>query len=195
VLLVLATVTAFAIILTGPIAESSARVLGFDEGVVFWWDLGKLPLLAAIGIFVMALLYWAAPNVKRRNLRWFSVGAVSALLVWVLTTTLFGLYVLGFGTYTRVYGVLGMVIAFLLWIWLSHLAMIFGAVLDTEVERARQLRAGVAAEERVHLPLRDTRLIEKNGAQRASDVRASLSMRADAAVGGITPAAGRRPHG
>jgi membrane protein len=195
VLIVLASIAAFCLVLTGPVAEAAARVLGLDEGVVFWWDLGKLPLLAAIGIFVMALLYWAAPNVKRRNLRWFSVGAVSALLVWVLTTTLFGLYVLGFGTYTRVYGVLGMVIAFLLWIWLSHLAMIFGAVLDTEVERARQLRAGVAAEERVHLPLRDTRLIEKNGAQRASDVRASLSMRADAAVGGITPAAGRRPHG
>ena len=195
VLIVLASIAAFCLVLTGPVAEAAARVLGLDEGVVFWWDLGKLPLLAAIGIFVMALLYWAAPNVKRRNLRWFSVGAVGALLVWVLTTTLFGLYVLGFGTYTRVYGVLGMVIAFLLWIWLSHLAMIFGAVLDTEVERARQLRAGVAAEERVHLPLRDTRLIEKNGAQRASDVRASLSMRADAAVGGVTPAAGRRPHG
>ena len=195
VLVVLAAIAAFCLVLTGPVAEAAARVLGFDEGVVFWWDLGKLPVLAAIGIFVMALLYWAAPNVKRRNLRWFSVGAVGALLVWVLTTTLFGLYVLSFGTYTRAYGVLGVVIAFLLWIWLSHLAMIFGAVLDTEVERARQLRAGMNAEERVHLPLRDTRLIDKNRAERASDVRASLAMRSDTAVGGVTPAGGRRPHG
>jgi len=195
VLVVLAAIAAFCLVLTGPVAEAAARVLGFDEGVVFWWDLGKLPMLAAIGIFVMALLYWAAPNVKRRNFRWFSVGAVGALLVWVLTTTLFGLYVLSFGTYTRAYGVLGVVIAFLLWIWLSHLAMIFGAVLDTEVERARQLRAGVNAEERVHLPLRDTRLIDKNRAERASDVRASLAMRSDTAVGGVTPAGGRRPHG
>jgi membrane protein len=195
VLVVLGSIAAFCLVLTGPVAEAAARVLGLDEGVVFWWDLGKLPVLAAIGILVMAMLYWAAPNVKRRNFRWFSVGAVGALLVWVLTTTLFGLYVLGFGTYTRAYGVLGVVIAFLLWIWLSHLAMIFGAVLDTEVERARQLRAGVNAEERVHLPLRDTRLIDKNRAQRASDVRASLAMRSDTAAGGVTPAAGRRPHG
>jgi membrane protein len=195
VLVVLAAIAAFCLVLTGPVAEAAARVLGFDEGVVFWWDLGKLPVLAAIGIFVMALLYWAAPNVKRRNFRWFSVGAVGALLVWVLTTTLFGLYVLSFGTYTRAYGVLGVVIAFLLWIWLSHLAMIFGAVLDTEVERARQLRAGMNAEERLHLPLRDARLIDKNRTQRASDVRASLAMRSDTAVGGVTPAGGRRPHG
>ena len=67
-----------------------ARVLGLDEGVVFWWDLGKLPVLAAIGIVVLALLYWAAPNVKRRHLRWFSVGAVVALLAWLATTALFG---------------------------------------------------------------------------------------------------------
>jgi membrane protein len=195
VLIVLGCIAALCLVLTGPVAEAAARVLGLDEGVVFWWDLGKLPVLAGIGIVAIALSYWAAPNVKRRNFRWFSIGAVGALLVWMLTTTLFGLYVLGFGTYTRAYGVLGGVIAFLLWLWLSHLAVIFGAVLDTEVERARQLRAGVHAEERVHLPLRDTRLIEKNRAERVSDVRASLAMSADAAVGGVTPAAGRRPHG
>jgi membrane protein len=177
VLLVLATITAFAIILTGPIAESAARVLGFDEGVVFWWDLGKLPALAGIALFVIALLYWAAPNVERRNLRWFSAGATAALLTWMVSTALFGGYALGFGSYERMYGVLGGAVAFLLWIWLSNLAMLFGAVLDTEVERARQLRAGIAAEDHVQLPLRDDRLIEKNREQRAADVRASAAMR------------------
>lgn len=195
VLVVLATIAVTALVITGPVAEVVARALGFDEGVAFWWDLGKVPVLAVIGIAIMALLYWAAPNVKRRNVRWLSVGAIAALLAWVITTALFGLYVFGVGSYERTYGVLGGAIAFLLWLWLSNLAMLFGAVLDTEVERARQLRAGVAAEERVHLPLRDVRLIEKNGAERASDVRASLAMRADAAADSVTPPAGRRPHG
>lgn len=189
VLLVLATITAFAIILTGPIAESAARVLGFDEGVVFWWDLGKLPLLAGIVLFVIALLYWAAPNVKRRNLRWFSAGATAALLTWMVSTALFGGYALGFGSYERMYGVLGGAVAFLLWIWLSNLAMLFGAVLDTEVERARQLRAGIAAEDHVQLPLRDDRLIEKNREQRANDYRASAAMRSDTAVDGLVTSA------
>ena len=81
---------------------------------------------------------------KRRHLRWFSVGAVAALLAWVVATTaLFGVYVLGVGQYERTYGVLGGAIAFLLWLWLSNLALLFGAVLDTEVERARQLHAGI----------------------------------------------------
>jgi membrane protein len=189
VLLVLATVTAFAIILTGPIAESSARVLGFDEGVVFWWDLGKLPVLAGIVLFVIALLYWAAPNVKRHHLRWFSAGAGAALFAWMVSTALFGGYALGFGSYERMYGVLGGAVAFLLWIWLSNLAMLFGAVLDTEVERARQLRAGIAAEEHVQLPLRDDRLIEKNREQRAQDFRASADMRPDTAVDGLVTSA------
>jgi membrane protein len=185
VLVVAGTLGALGLIVTGPVAESLARVLGLDEGVVFWWDLLKLPVLAGIGIFVLALLYWAAPNVKRRHLRWFSVGAVAALLVWVGTTTLFGAYVFGVGQYQRNYGVIGGVIAFLLWLWLSNLAMLFGAVLDTEVERARQLRAGVPAEERVQLPLRDDRLIAKNLEQRARDFRASAAMREPSAVDGL----------
>lgn len=194
ILLVLATISGFAIVLTGPIAESAARVLGLDEGVVFWWDLGKLPVLAAIAIFVIALLYWAAPNVKRRNLRWFSVGAVAALLSWMIATVVFGSYALGFGSYERTYGVLGGAVAFLLWLWLSNLAMVFGAVLDTEVERARQLRAGIAAEDQVQLPLRDDRMIDKNSAQRANDFRASSAMKPDTAVDGMVTSADVPPQ-
>lgn len=192
---VLVAIAGIAIVVTGPVAESVARAAGLDEGVVFWWDLAKVPVLAAIGIAVLALLYWAAPNVKRRHFRWFSVGAVAAILAWLVTTALFGAYVLGFGTYERTYGVLGGLIALLLWIWLSNLAMLFGAVLDTEVERARQLHAGVDAAEQVQLPLRDDRQIIANRTRRVADVHASERMRGDAVLDGITPPAGRRPHG
>lgn len=181
IVVVLMTIVVLALLLTGPAAESAARVFGLDEGVVFWWDLGKLPVLAVMGIILIALLYWAAPNVKRRHLRWFSVGAGVALLSWVVTTTLFGAFVFSFGTFEGTYRGLGVVVAFLLWVWLSNLALLFGAVLDTEVERARQLRAGIAAEERVQLPLRSERRIEKNRKQREADIRASAQMRAAAA--------------
>ena len=184
-LLVLAAIAAFTILLTGPVAEPAARMLGLDEGAVFWWDLAKLPMLAGIVILVIALLYWAAPNVKRHHLRWFSVGAVAALLAWMATTALFGGYALGFGGYERTYGVLGAAVAFLLWIWLSNLAMLFGAVLDTEVERARQLRSGIPAEQHVQLSLRDDRLIDKNREQRARDFRASAAMRSETADDGL----------
>ncbi len=185
VLVLLGSIAAIGLVLTGPVAEATARVLGLDEGVVFWWDLLKVPGLVGVALVIMALLYWAAPNVKRRNFRWFSVGALGALLMWIATTALFGAYVFGFGVYGRTYGLLGGLIAFLLWVWLSNLSLLLGAVLDTEVERARQLRAGVAAEERVQLPLRDDRLIAKNRAQRNADMRASAAMRPPTAVDGF----------
>ena len=193
VLVVLIAIAGTALVITGPVAEAVARAIGLDEGVAFWWDLGKLPVLAAIGIAIMALLYWAAPNVKRQDVRWLSIGGVAALVAWVITTALFSLYVFGFGGYERTYGVLGLVIAFLLWLWLSNLAMLFGAVLDTEVERARQLHAGVDAAEHVQFPLRDDRLIVKNRTQRSLDVRASERMRAGTVVDSVTPPAGRAP--
>ena len=188
VLVVLGALGAVGLILTGPVAESTARVLGFDEGVVFWWDLLKLPALAGIALVVMALLYWAGPNVKRRHLRWFSVGAIGALLAWIIATALFGAYVFGFGVYGRTYGFVGGVIAFLLWLWLSNLSLLFGTVLDTEVERAQQLRAGIFAEERVQLPLRDDRLIVKNREQRNADMLESTAMRPPTAVDGFASA-------
>ncbi|WP_022888709.1 YihY/virulence factor BrkB family protein [Agromyces italicus] len=177
VVVVLAVLAGLGLVVSGPVAEALARVMGLDEGVAFWWDLGKIPVLAAIAIALIAVLYWAAPNVRRRHLRWFSVGALGALAAWAVVTALFGLYVFGVGSFQRTYGALGAAIAFLLWVWLSNLALLFGGVLDTEVERVRQLRAGIIAEERVQLPLRDERMIAKNREQRQRDVQASRHLR------------------
>lgn len=176
--LVLAASVGLLVLLSGPVADGAARTLGLDEGVVFWWDLAKVPVAIALLALTIALLYWATPNVKRRNLRWFSVGAGAAVLAWIATTLLFGWYVLGFDTYERNYGVLGGAVAFLLWGWLSNLAIVFGAVLDTEMERVRQLHTGLPAEEHLHLPLRDDRMIRKNRDQREADRRASADLRA-----------------
>ncbi|MFF2371488.1 YihY/virulence factor BrkB family protein [Agromyces sp. NPDC058110] len=178
VVLALGATVGLLVLLSGPVADGVARTLGLDEGVVFWWDLAKVPVALVLLAATIGLLYWATPNVKRRNLRWFSVGAVAAVLAWVVTTVLFGIYVFGFDTYERNYGVLGGAVAFLLWGWLSNLAIVFGAVLDTEMERVRQLRAGIPAEEHLHLPLRDDRMIRKNRAEREADMRASAALRA-----------------
>ncbi|KQM81167.1 YihY/virulence factor BrkB family protein [Agromyces sp. Leaf222] len=173
IVLVLVAALALILLLSGPIADAAARTLGLDEGVVFWWDLVKIPIAVALMAATVALLYWAAPNVRRRDFRWMSVGAAAAVLTWVVVTLLFGWYAVGLGTYERNYGVLGSAVAFLLWVWLSNLAILLGAALDTEVERVRQLRSGMPAEERLQLPIRDDRMIRKNHAQRAADVRAA----------------------
>ncbi|ANJ28200.1 YihY/virulence factor BrkB family protein [Agromyces aureus] len=175
--LILAALLAIILLLSGPVAEAAARTLGLDEGVAFWWDLVKIPVAVALMAATIAVLYWATPNVRRRNFRWMSVGAAGAVLTWGLATWLFGWYAVGLGTYERNYGVLGSAVAFMLWVWLSNFAIVLGAVLDTEVERVRQLHSGVPAEEKLQLPLRDDRMIRKNREQRAADVRAAVELK------------------
>ncbi|SDT36634.1 membrane protein [Agromyces flavus] len=176
VIVVLAAVIIGALVVSGAVAASVARSLGIDDDLTLAWDLGKLPVLAGLAALILAILYWATPNVRRPSLRWLSVGAAVAIVVWMLTTAAFGAYVWNFASYDRTYGVLGGIVAFLLWLWLSNLAVLAGAVLDTEVERARQLRAGIEAQERLKLPLRDDRLVEVNRRQRRHDIMASARM-------------------
>lgn len=182
ILVLLGSLVAVALVVTGDVA---AAVLGMFEDDVdaedaLIWDLVKLPVVALLAALMLAVLYWAAPNVRRPKRRWISIGAGTALAVWIVTTVLFGLYVWNFASYDRVYGVLGGIIAFLLWTWLGNMAVLIGAVLDSEVERARQLRAGIPAQESLRLELRDERLIRINHDQREADIRASARMLAGA---------------
>ncbi len=192
VIVVLSSIVAVLLIVSGPIADSVARTIGLSEDLVFAWDLAKLPLVVLIVAVIIALFYWATPNVKRRHFRWMSIGAAGALVSWVVTTALFAAYTLGVRAYERTYGVLGFAVAFLLWVWLSNLALLFGAVLDTEVERTRQLRSGIDAEEHLQLPLRDDRLIQRNREQRNADRLASTRMKPDTAVDGVVTPMGDR---
>jgi hypothetical protein len=93
--------------------------------------------------------------------RWISVGAGVAILAWILASVLFGFYVGNFGSYNKTYGALAGVIVFLLWLWITNLALLFGAELDAELERGRQLQAGIAAERDLQLPPRDSRVTKR----------------------------------
>ncbi|MFC4827726.1 YihY/virulence factor BrkB family protein [Agromyces aurantiacus] len=182
VLVLLGALIAFGLLVSGAVATAVLHAMGFDEELARVWDVAKLPVIAVLAGLMLAVLYWAAPNVRRPQLRWVSTGAAIALAIWITTTALFGVYVWNVSHYDRVYGVLGGVVAFLVWIWLSNTAILVGGVLDAELERARQLRAGVPAHERLELELRDDRLIRLNRRQRESDVRASAAMRPAAAA-------------
>ena len=109
--------------------------------------------------------------------RWISVGAAVAIITWVLASTLFGLYVSQFSNYNKTYGSLAGVIIFLLWLWITNLALLFGAELDAEMERGRQLQAGIPAEHELQLPARDTRVIDKTDAKDARDIEQGEQLR------------------
>jgi membrane protein len=115
--------------------------------------------------------------VKQPSFRWISVGAGVAILVWILASVAFGFYVGNFGSYNKTYGALAGVIVFLLWLWITNLALLFGAELDAELERGRQLQAGIPAETELQLPPRDNRVAEKNEAKELEDVERGRRLR------------------
>ncbi|GAA0975203.1 hypothetical protein ENKNEFLB_04418 [Nocardioides aquaticus] len=173
----LAALVLLALVLTGPAASAVGNALGLGESVVLVWNIAKWPVILLVVGTIVALLYYATPNIKQPRFKWISVGAGVAILVWVLASAAFGFYVAGFSSYGKTYGSLAGVIVFLLWLWITNLALLFGAEIDSELERARQLQAGMPAEDELQLPARDTRNIVKAERKRDTDRRRARELR------------------
>jgi membrane protein len=173
----LTAVVALALVITGPAAQAVGDAIGLGSTVVLIWNIAKWPVLLAIVVLIVALLYYATPNVKQPKFRWISVGALVAILVWLVASAAFGLYVATFASYNKTYGSLAGVVVFLLWLWITNLALLFGAELDAELERGRQLQAGIAAEESLQLPPRDTRKTDKAQEKERVDVERGRKLR------------------
>lgn len=178
VLVVLAALVLVGLVVSGPFARELGDRIGAGDTAVRIWNLGKLPVLLLIVVVIVALLYSATPNVRRR-LRLMSTGAAIAIAVWVLASIGFGFYVANFSSYNATYGSLAGVIVFLLWLWLTNVALLFGAEVDAEIERLRELRAGMLAEEELQLPERDTHNVVKQRTKRADLVARHRQIRTD----------------
>jgi membrane protein len=177
VLVVLVGLTLLGLIVTGPVADEIGDAIGLGSTTVLVVEIVKWPVIAAMVVAVVALLYYFTPNVRQPRFRWVSVGAVLAIATWALASAAFGLYIANFSSYDKTYGALAGVIVFLLWLWLTNLALLFGAELDAELERGRELQSGIAAEETIQLPPRDDRKLEKARAKDADDVRRGREIR------------------
>jgi YihY family inner membrane protein len=160
VVMVLLAVSAVAVVATGGLADRIGRLLGLGSAVVTAWDLVKWPVLLLLISFLFALLYWASPNAKQ-GFRWVTPGGILAVVVWVVASAGFALYVANFGSYNKTYGSLASVIIFLLWLWLSNTAILLGAELNAELERSRAIAAGHPPDEEPYMELRDTRKIRE----------------------------------
>jgi membrane protein len=155
VVMVLLAVSAVAVVATGGLAARLGRLLGIGSTAVRVWDIAKWPVLLLIVGFLFALLYWASPN-ARQPFRWISPGGILAVVVWVLASAGFALYVANFSSYNKTYGSLASVIIFLVWLWLSNTAILLGAELNAELERGRAIAAGHPPEQEPYMELRDT---------------------------------------
>jgi membrane protein len=168
------------LVVSGPVAEAVGGAIGLGDVAVTVWGIAKWPVLGLTVMLVVAMLYYATPNVQQPKFRWISVGAAVAILIWVLASVGFAFYVANFGSYDRTYGSLAGVIVALLWLWITNLALLFGAELDAELERGRQLQAGIPAEHELQLPARDIRNIEKAREKEQKDIELGRRIREQA---------------
>ena len=186
--IILVALVLIGLVVSGPLADGLGDVIGLGDTAMTAWNIAKWPVMLAIVIALVAVLYHATPNVKQPKFRWMSVGAAIAILTWLVASVAFGFYVANFGSYNKTYGSLAGVIVFLLWLWLTNLALLFGAEVDAELERSRQLQAGIAAEESLQLPPRDTRASDKKAAKYEERIEEGRRLREQAERSG----AGRR---
>ncbi|WP_221652823.1 YihY/virulence factor BrkB family protein [Actinotalea ferrariae] len=177
VTLVLVAIICAALVLSGPVAEAIGGAVGLSEQAVTIWNIAKWPVIVLLVALTVAILYWGTPNVRQPKFRWISVGAFVFLIVWAIATVAFGFYVTNFSSYNETYGSLAGVIVFLLWLWITNNALLFGAELDAELERGRELQAGIKAEETIQLPPRDTKASDKKQKQHEEDIAKGRELR------------------
>jgi membrane protein len=157
VALVLITGILSALVLTGPIARSVGNQLGVGSTALQIWSIAKWPSIVVVVTLLISALYHIAPNVKPPRWRWLTPGASFAVLAWAITTAAFGIYIAHFDSYDKTYGTLGAIVTFLVWVWLTNIAMLLGLELDSEIERERQLAAHPGETEiAIRLPLRQS---------------------------------------
>jgi membrane protein len=155
ILVLMAALLVCSLIVSGPLASSIGGAVGLSSTAVTVWNIAKWPVMLVVVMVMLAILYYASPNAKPAKFRWISPGAVVAVVVWVVASALFAFYVSHFNSYNKTYGTLGGVISFLVWLWITNIAVLFGQELNAEIEREREIVAGVpGAEEDIQLPYR-----------------------------------------
>lgn len=176
---ILIVLVALSLVLSGGVAEEVGNAIGLGSTAVFVWDLVKWPFVALVVIGIISMLYRATPNVRKAKGGLFSSGAMVGFIVWVLASIALVMYI-GFtqgASYQKTYGAFAAAIILLLWLWITNLAMLFGAELDAELLRTRQLKSGLPAERLILLPARDTDGIDKKIEKDEKQVADAIELR------------------
>ncbi|MFJ8668845.1 YihY/virulence factor BrkB family protein [Streptomyces sp. NPDC093600] len=155
-LMIMACASALIVVLSGGIARQIGTALGVGDTAMTVWSIAKWPVLVVLVMLMVALLYWAAPNAKGRGFTWVTPGSAIAVVIWLLASAGFAFYVANFGSYNKTYGTLAGVIIFLVWLWLTNLAILLGLEFDAELSRERAILGGHPEHEEPYVEPRDT---------------------------------------
>jgi len=172
-LIVLSVGTAI-VVLSGPIAHRVGDLIGLGDTAVLVWNIVKWPVLLVLVSVLLAVLYWAAPNARQGGIRWVSPGGVIAVLLWILVSVLFSLYVAFASSYAETYGALAGVIIFMVWLWLTNIAILLGAEINAELNRGRAIAGGMPEDLEPFAEPRDTRKMDERDRRGIEEVRRRL---------------------
>jgi membrane protein len=161
-MVVLIVISAIMVVFTGPLADKVGQAIGLGHTAVSVWDIAKWPVLVVIFSLMLAILYYAAPNAKQPGIQWVSPGGAVAVVIWLIASGLFAVYVANFGSYNKTYGSLASVIIFLIWLWITNLAILVGAEFNAELQHARAIQAGQPADQIPFVEPRDTTKLDDN---------------------------------
>jgi membrane protein len=151
----LVAVTALALVVSGPLATAVGEAIGLGDAAVTAWQFGKWPVMLLLVVLILHVLYYASPNAKVRK-KWVSPGALLTLVVWIAASVAFAFYVANFGSYNKTYGTMGGVVVFLLWLWITNIAVLLGVEYNAEIERTAEMKQGVpGADKELKLPERE----------------------------------------
>jgi membrane protein len=176
VMVLLVAVTVLALVVTGPLASAVGDAVGLGSTAVTIWDIAKWPVLIVVVLGMFGFLYHVSPNVRLPKFKWVTPGSVLALVTWVIASALFAFYVANFGSYNKTYGTLAGAVVFLVWLWITNIAILLGAELNAELERSREIEAGVPGAER-ELQLEPRAAPKDDGDQSDDDRRDRLGDR------------------
>jgi membrane protein len=137
IVVALALLTLVLIFLGGGLASDVFDKIGLGETAATVWRIARWPAALASAMTLYAIVYYAAPNVEVRHFRWITPGAVVGVLLWILASSMFFLYVANFSSYSATYGAFAGVVILLVWLWVTNLALLFGAELNAVVDLRR----------------------------------------------------------
>ncbi|MFE1285686.1 YihY/virulence factor BrkB family protein [Streptomyces sp. NPDC058751] len=171
VLMVLAVVSALIVVFTGGVARRAGQALGVGDTALTVWSIAKWPVLVVLVTVMIAILYWACPNAKVKGFKWITPGSLLALLIWMAASAGFAFYVANFGSYNKTYGTMAGIVVFLVWLWISNLAILLGLEFDAEAVRQRAIAGGLPPEDEPYTQPRDTRAWDEEDRRRLREGR------------------------
>jgi membrane protein len=154
---ILLVVLAVIVVATGSVAHAVGSTIGAGSTAMLIWDIAKWPVLVVLISVLLAVLFWAAPNARQAGIKWISPGGVIATVIWVVISVVFALYVTDFSSYNKTYGSLAGIVVFLVWLWLTNVALLLGLEINAELEHERAIAQGLPEDVGPFAEPRDTR--------------------------------------